>query len=73
MAEYPEHEKLKKVSDECQTIGMFLEWLREKYTICDPDYPSHKGIEDFLAEYFNIDQKILEQEKRQMLEELRNG
>lgn len=29
MVEYPEHEKLHKVNDKSQTIGEFVEWMRD--------------------------------------------
>lgn len=35
--------------------------------------PIHTSIEDLLAEFFQIDRKKLEQEKRQMLNEIRRA
>lgn len=37
MAEYPEHEKLKRIKDKSEAIGDFLEWLRYErgLTVCD--------------------------------------
>lgn len=47
------------------------------YTICGysaGEYmPIHISIDKLLAEYFGIDLKVLEQEKQQMLETLRNA
>lgn len=77
MNKYPEHEKLQKVKDESQAQGEFLEWLREQGVwLCRMDedgllYPTYTRIEDFLAEYHGIDLKVIEQEKREMLEEFR--
>ena len=85
MTEYPEHEKLKAIQKESQAIGSFLEWLLSSKNIRfvqlvveDPDESDHEvlvqinlPINDTLAEYFEIDQNKLEQEKRQMLDELR--
>lgn len=34
-------------------------------------YPVHRSIQDWLAEYYGIDQNKLEDEKRQMLEVIR--
>ena len=85
MSEYPEHEKLKAVQEESQAIGEFLEF--GGYTLCehyevnpetgspyiDPHWmPARKSIQDILAEYFDIDQKKLEEEKRAMLEAIRS-
>lgn len=74
---YSEHEKLHAIVDDSQKIGEFLEWLKEQGYILaehsDEDlYPSFKTTENILAEYFEIDQMRLEQEKLQMLEVLRN-
>lgn len=33
--QYPEHEKLQKVKEESQGIGQFLDWLMNKYTVCE--------------------------------------
>lgn len=77
---YPEHEKLKPVASVSQEIGDFLDWLgNEKgYTICefheegaDEYLPAYFKITELLAEYFGIDCKVLEQERRRMLTELR--
>jgi len=75
MADYPEHEKMRQIADESQLIGWFLEC--SDYTLCefhqgeDEYLPPHKSIEEILAEYFEIDLNKIEQEKRQMLEEIR--
>ncbi len=78
---YPEHEKLEKIRDKSQLIGEFLEWLNEEQHlfICEEDTGSYENAfvlfsfsnEVLLARYFDIDLDKLEQEKRQMLKELR--
>lgn len=85
MIKYPEHEKLQAVQKKSQAIGEFIEWLRNTKQITFarwykaeldeeetdklmPEYPSTNKL---LAEYFNIDLQKLEQEKRAMLDELR--
>ena len=121
MSNYPEHDKLSKISDESQLVGEFIDWLQDKgYTICkfqeagtngepyripateedidalefrwerddaraggilnpayeswgDHFFPIHRGIQSWLAEFFGIDQEKLEDEKRQMLERLRQA
>ena len=83
-SEYPECEKMAKVSDKSQTIGEFLDWLRGEagYIIAeygadsDKDrdegpFPIHKSIEQLLADYFEIDLNKVETEKRKMLDKIR--
>ncbi len=77
-----ELEKLKDVAEVSQKIGEFLDWLLNGhgYYLCelrkcedrDEFYPTHKHIEDILAQYFNIDLNKVEQEKRKILEEIRS-
>lgn len=83
MSDYPEHEKLRAVSEQSQAIGEFLEWLERKgIWLCmrEPDnppfegrfYPHTLGSNDrILAEYFDIDLTEIEREKRAMLEGVR--
>jgi hypothetical protein len=74
-AQYPEHDKLEKVQEQSQTIGEFLEWLSSEKEIhlarwhntCDLR-DVHTDKEKLLAEFFGIDLKKLEEEKRQMIE-----
>jgi hypothetical protein len=77
-AEYPEHEKLQTVQDKSQVCGEFLEWLNENgYSICEtqekypPFLPTRKSFTTLLDQFFDINGKALENEKRQMLKELR--
>jgi hypothetical protein len=80
---YPEHAKLHAVRADCETIGQFIEWLRDNgITLCetynrphsrrDGEYlPTPKTIPTLLAERFGIDQNRIEAEKRQIIQELR--
>lgn len=75
---YPECEKLAKVSEKSQELGVFLEWLMGEYHLCNYDHrieqywPTHNTVENILAEYFHIDMEEVNRERAQMLEELRN-
>lgn len=77
--EYPEHEKLKKVADESQTCGEFLDWLKHEKGFVLHEWNERlqeyvvawTPINTMLAEFFEIDQDRLEAEKRTMLEEIR--
>ena len=46
---YPEHEKLKKIQDQSQIVGEFLEWLscEHEYFICEksPNFKRRKENE----------------------------
>lgn len=75
---YPEHAKLRKISDKSQAIGEFLDWAgrgSKGLTLCYSDghrfYPSYKTKTKLLAEFFGIDEAKLEAEKLAMLEECR--
>lgn len=76
---YPEHIRLTAISDQSQAIGEFLEWLGSQGVwLCEiPEpfnetfFPIHRSTQSLLADHFEIDQNRLEQEKRQMLDELR--
>jgi hypothetical protein len=79
---YPEHAKLDKIQKESQVIGEFLEWLGSVGLWISEYKASYRGAEEvlvstqkstsqILAQYFNIDQNKIDQEKREMLEECR--
>ena len=75
---YPEHEKLKALGGANQIVGDFIGWLSEQgIELCertrrrDELVPCGKSRDDLLAEFFDIDTEKLEDEKRQMLDELR--
>lgn len=83
MIDYPEHEKLKAVQTQSQSIGEFLDWLRGekgfeiarwKHDDFDENddvlMPAHFSTEKLLAEFFNIDLDKVEAEKRAMLAQL---
>ncbi len=73
--QYPEHEKLRAVSEQSQVIGEFLDNCC--FTLCEYSHeldeycPVQYSIQEVLAKYFNIDLNKIEAEKRQMLETLR--
>jgi hypothetical protein len=84
MSEYPEHEKLCKVADLSQKIGEFLDFglAKQSLVLCEVDdesytdtrfYPTSKSIRAILADYFEIDQKKIDEEKERMLEALRSA
>lgn len=80
---YPESEKAYAVREQSQVVGEFIDWLQEQgYSICeyrDAGFiigshkelmPTRKTIEQWLCEFFKIDQQKYEQEKEQMAMEL---
>lgn len=81
MADYPEHEKLTALNGANDTVGDFITWLRENnMVICgwDEDWdgdltynPTFKRTETLIAEFFGINERTLENEKQQMLDEMR--
>ncbi len=78
-AKMPECEKMLAIKDKSQAIGEFLDWLAESEHIhlCewfgDDDYLGYarERTETLLAKFFGIDQDKVEQERRNMLAELR--
>lgn len=81
---YPEHEKMALVEETSQRIGEFLDWLlvdrQPKTTLCvltgsvvDTYAPARVTAEQLLAEYFAIDLKVIEAEKRAMLKAMREA
>jgi hypothetical protein len=78
MDPYPEHEKLKKVSDKSQAIGEFLDTFLPQQGIVLMEHteygdyvPTHRSIQSLLAEFFGIDQKRIDAEKDAMLDAIR--
>jgi hypothetical protein len=80
--DYPEHEKLKKISGKSHQIGEFIDWLHETHHIVfcrknvnpgsDQDWTASKSSTfEILASYFNIDARKLEEEKQEMLKHMR--
>jgi hypothetical protein len=76
---YPEHAKLHAVKEQSQLIGAFLDLGR--WTLCElREFPDESrplfvsvNIQDALAEYFGIDRSKLDDEKDQMLADLREA
>lgn len=81
--EYPECERLVSVSKESQALGEFLDWLIQDkgIVLCNRTgnridnlwAPQLQSIEAILAEYFHIDLERVEEERRQILEEIRSA
>lgn len=81
MADYPQHEKLRAIRDQSQTIYDFLEWGQEQgwhlaewdttRKVDDRMMPIQPRTDQVLAKYFGIDLMALEAEKRAMLDEMR--
>lgn len=72
-----ELEKLSAVVDKSHQIGEFLEWCGEQgYSLCtwsedDELIPTHKTIEQLLADFFEIDLKKVEEQRSALLDSLR--
>lgn len=72
----PELDKMLAVNDKSQVIGEFLDWLRNDRDIIfakyhkDELYPEYSSIEKLLAEFFGIDLKKIEEERRAILKSL---
>lgn len=71
--ETPELDKVQEVRDRSQTIGEFLDWLPSQ-GIFLARYYEERGlstfavnIQELLAEYFDIDLEVMEEEKRRLL------
>ena len=79
VGKYPECEKLKAVSDKSQEIGAFLDWLQSQkkvvlatYLPTDDLMPMRFSMEELLAEYYEVDLKKVEKERRAILKALQN-
>lgn len=83
MSKYPEHDKLRIAKKQfgTQHIGEFIDWLEEQgIVLCEasgyefqPWQQISERTEDLLARYAEIDLAVIEQEKRAMLDELRQA
>jgi hypothetical protein len=79
VSEYPEHEKMHKVSEMSQKIGDFLVWLestKRTYLMRWNDEvndwrPERDSIEQILATYYEIDLDAIEREKQVMMKKMR--
>ena len=80
----PECDKMIAVKNKSQPIGEFLDWLQNEKGFCISEWsgkadengdeyllPVHKSIEQWIADYFNIDLNKVEQERRAVLDYLR--
>lgn len=73
----PECERLAAVSEESNKIGSFLDWMQSKGLVIasyDDDgylYSAHISINHLLAEYYEIDLDKVEQERRALLDWVR--
>ena len=76
---YPQHDKLTEYQKPKEIIEGFIGWIQDNYKIefaqykeldefTHPLVPIEKKPEDLVAEYFGINLKQLEVERRQMLE-----
>lgn len=63
---YPECTKLALASEESKKLGYFLDWLQEKGIDLNLVY----NPEELLAEYFDIDLKKIEKERRDILKNI---
>jgi hypothetical protein len=83
---YPEHEKMKEISDKSQVVGEFLAWANEngmwiaRYQTrwvnasgesVDELVPVATPTVELLAQFFEIDLGKIESEKQAMLDEIR--
>lgn len=62
----PECDKLSAVVTDRNIIAQFLDWLEDKHNVHLPKAPHN-----LLAEYFEIDLKMLDQERQAMLDNMR--
>ena len=73
---YPECEKLRAVSDKSQVVGEFLDWLSCDKGVILGEYKGERlgefyyNTENLLAEFFKIDLKKIEEERREILKSL---
>ena len=80
MSNTPELDKMRAVSEQSQIIGEFLDSMPYVLTewknvegFRDPMLvPASKSIVQILAEHFGIDMNKVEQERRMLLEEIRD-
>lgn len=81
---YPEHIKMEKIPQQNRDLlGDFLSYLQERgieLAVWRPNgfgdaslHPVFKRTEEWMAEFFKIDLKKIDEEKSRMLEEIRNG
>lgn len=88
MSKTPELDKMLAVKEKSQVVGEFLEWLNEQKIVlaeytddtcdcgcdCEEELLLHirKGREQLLADFFEINLDKCEQERQQILADLRS-
>ena len=84
MISTPELDRIAKVHDQSEIIGQFLEWLQDashyaigewisERNVQDSFVPAHPDINRLLAEYYDIDLDKVDQERKQILDEIRRS
>lgn len=68
--DFPELEKLKVIQEKSQAAGEFYHWAIHKGYIKQRMF---LNLDKILAEFFEIDLEKIDNEKRQILEELRRA
>ncbi len=74
----PELDKIQEYKEVSQELGCFIDWLSSDLSIplCKWEdelqdyYPVHRSIESLLAQYYDIDLNIVEEERRAILDYL---
>lgn len=73
---YPEHEKLQRVKAEVDAVTEFIEtggFVLAQYPEKEERLvPTHRSASTIALEYFEIDQKTIEAERRAMLTAIQN-
>ncbi len=75
--EIPQHDKLEELKGEYNAVGMFFEWLKERYCLAlwgeddewdaETLYPVYPRTYEVLAEYYEIDLRAFWKEKDAIL------
>lgn len=78
---YPTLEKMKEIEEESNLCGEFLDFIRSKYVLFDPNVPREQPVyigsgdyinpEKLLAGFFGVDLEQVEEERKQLLEYIR--
>lgn len=68
---YPQHTKLKEVSDKTQFVHDFLTFCEEKLIFLTNGHGNYARHDELLYEFTGIDRWKLEDEKRAMLDSCR--
>jgi hypothetical protein len=72
--EYPQSEKLAQIREERVAINEFIEWLNNEKSISLVNEGTrsgiHQSVDRLVMEFYGIDEKELERERREMLDEV---